>query len=87
MHKLAHFILSYISHMLLSFLFFFFFNLSFCCPDWVISIILSSRSLIPSSVLFSLLFIASRLVFISAICLFLIGFDWFTFMVSGSLLQ
>ena len=54
---------------------FFFFHLSFCCSDWVLSIILSSRSLMHSSLLFSLLFIASRLAFISVIELS--NFDWF----------
>ena len=63
MHRLAHFILSHMSYML----FIFFICLSVCCSDCVISIILSSRSLIHSSMSFSLLFIASRLVFISAI--------------------
>ena len=44
-----------------------FFYLSvFCCPDWVINIILSSMSLIHSSALFLLLFITFSSVFILA---------------------
>ena len=46
---------------------FFFICLTVCCSDWVISIILSSRWLTHSSVSLSWLFIASRLVFISAV--------------------
>ena len=43
MHRLACFILYYMSLILLSF----FFNLFFvCCPDWVVCIILFSKSLI-----------------------------------------
>lgn len=53
--------------MLISLLLFFSICFFVCCFDWVVSIILSSKSLIHSSVLFDLLFIASRLVFISAI--------------------
>ena len=40
---------------------FHFLNLSFCCSNWVISIILYSRSLICSSALFNLLLRASLL--------------------------
>ena len=65
--------------------FFFFICLSVCSSVLVICIVLSSRSLIHSSVSFSLLFIASRLVFISAIELSI--FYWFMFIVSSSLLQ
>ena len=63
---------------LLSCFHFFFICLSVCCSDWVISIILLSRSLIHSFALFSLVFIASRL-FILAIELS--SFDWFIFIV------
>lgn len=60
--------------------------LSVCHSDWVTPIILSSRStFFHSSLLFSLLFIASRLVFISPIELS--NFDWFFFTLSSSLLQ
>ena len=44
----------------------FFIWLSVCCFDWIISIILSSRSLILSSALFILLFIAFSSAFMSA---------------------
>ena len=67
MCRLEYFILSHKFHMLISLLLFFFYLFFVCCFDWVVSIILSSKSLIHSSVLFNLLFIASRLVFISAI--------------------
>ena len=76
------FILSHKSRMLLSFVFI---CLSVCCSDWVISIILFSRSLTCSSVLLSLVFTASRLVFISA--MELSNFDWFLFIVSSFLLE
>ena len=59
--------------------------LSVCCFNWVTSIILSSRSLVHSSILFNLLFIAFSSVFISAIKL--VNFDWFLFIVSTSLLK
>ena len=62
--------------MLLSF---FFIWLSVCCPDWVISIILSSRSLIRSSALFILLFIAFRSAFVSVNEFS--NFSWFLFIV------
>ena len=44
MHRLTHFILSHVYLILLSFFFFFFFFFFgyVCCPNWVISIILSS---------------------------------------------
>ena len=57
MHSLAHFIVSHRSLILLSC---FFIQFSVCCPDWVITIILSSKSLIRSSALFILLFSASN---------------------------
>ena len=55
MHKLGHIILSHRSCVLLLCFFIWFYVY---CPDWVISIILSSKSLIHSSALFILLFIA-----------------------------
>ena len=64
MHRLAHIILLHRSHTLLSFLFI---CLSACCFDWVVSIILSSRSHICSFVSFYLLSVASRLDFTSAV--------------------
>ena len=64
---------------------FFFTCLYMWCSDWMIFVILSSRSLIHSSVSFSLLFIASGLVFILPIELS--NFGWFVFIVSKSLLQ
>ena len=54
MNRLAHLILSHKSLMFLSL--FFLIWLSVFCPGWVISIILSSKSLIHSSALFILLF-------------------------------
>ena len=54
---MVHFILSDRPPILLSF----FFHLSFCCSNWVISIILYSRSLNCSSALFNLLLRASLL--------------------------
>ena len=68
MSMLGCFVFSHKSYMLLSF-----FYMSFCCSDWVISIILSSRSLMHSSVSFSLLFFASRVLFISEIELPILG--------------
>ena len=58
---------------------FFVFHLSLCCSDLVISIILSSRSLVYSSLLFCWLFIASRVPFISEIDLSIS--DWALFVV------
>ena len=66
-------------------LLFFFICLSVCCSDQMISIILSFRSLICSSILFTLLFIAFSSVFILAIELS--SFDWLLFKVFSSLLQ
>ena len=64
----------------------YFFKSSFHCSDWVISYSVFQIAY-HSSVSFSLLFIASRLVFISA--MELSNFDWFIFIVSinSSLLQ
>ena len=62
MCTLACFILSHIS--LILFLVFFFFGFV-CCPDRIMEIIQSSRSLIHSSVMFILLFIAISSAFIS----------------------
>ena len=56
---------------------------SVCCSDLVISIVLSSRSLIYSSALFGLLFIASRQAFTLSIEF---NFDCFLFIVSSSFL-
>ena len=63
MHRLACFILS---HRSLTLVLCFFIWFSFCCPDWVFSIILSATSLIHSSASFILLFIALSSVCISA---------------------
>ena len=81
MYRLTHFILSH----RFSILFSFSISLLFCCSDWMISIILSSRSFIYSFVLFSMLLVASCLVYISGIDL--LNFDWFLFIVISSLLQ
>lgn len=81
-HKLACFLLSNRSHMLV---FFFFFCLSICCPHWVIAISLSSRSLILSSVLFILLLIAFSSVFVFANDFS--KFSWLLLIVSSSFLQ
>ena len=75
MCRLSSFISSHRSCILLSFLF----HLSFCCSDWMISTILSSRLLIHPW-----LFVASRLVFILTSELSI--FDWFIFIVSSYLL-
>ena len=82
MYRLANFILSCRSLTLLSL---FFIWLFVCCPDWVISIIVSSGSLMHSSALFILLFIA----FSSALILVnqLSNFSCFLFIVSISFLQ
>ena len=64
--------------------FFFHTCLSVCHSDWMISIILFSRSLICSA-LFSLIFMVFNLSFISAVEL--LNFDWLLFTVSSSLLQ
>ena len=82
MHRLECFILSQSSYILLSL---FKICFSLCSSDWVISIILSSRSLMHSSAVFSWLFIAFSVVFISAIELS--NIDWLLFTVSNSLLQ
>ena len=58
---------------------------SFCYSDWVVSIILSSRSLMLSSVSPSLLFIPPSVFFIFVILFF--GSDWFFFIFSCSLLK
>ena len=63
MHRLAHFILSHRSLTLLSCFFIWF---SDFCPDWVISTILSSKSLIHSSALLILLFGAFSSICVSA---------------------
>ena len=73
-HSLTHFILLHRSHMLL----FSFICFSVWCSDWVVSIILSLRSLIFSSS-FSQLVIASRLLFISKIEL---TYFWFVHLCS-----
>ena len=64
----------------------YFFHLSFHCSDWIIYYSVFQITY-HSSVSFSLLFIASRLVFISA--MELSNFDWFTFIdcINSSLLQ
>ena len=54
--------LYYLIDLIRCFLFFSFICLSVCCSDWVVSIILSSRSLIHSSVSLSQVFIASRII-------------------------
>ena len=59
--------------------------LSVCYFDWVISIILSSRSLILSSVFVILLFIVMSSVFISANEFS--NFSWLLLIVSSSFLQ
>ena len=69
----------------LAYCFLFFFHLSFCCPDWMISIVLAFRSLVHSSVLFSLLLIAFSSVFVLANEF--LNFCWLLFIVSTSLLQ
>ena len=81
MYRLTHFILSH----RFSILFSFSIPLLFCCSDWMISIILSSRSCICSFVLFIMLLVASWLAYISGIDL--LNFDWFLFIVISSLLQ
>ena len=63
MHRLACFMLSHRSVILFPCFFIWF---SVACPDWVISIILTSTSLIHSSALFILFFIAFSSVCISA---------------------
>ena len=63
MHRLADFTLFHRFLILLSCFFIWF---SVCCPDWVISIILSYKSLICSSALFIMLFSAFNSVCISA---------------------
>lgn len=84
MHRLRCFILPHISCIIRYHISCFFFPicLSVCCSDWAISI-LSSRSLI-YPYLFSLLFIASRLLFVLETELSVL---WFIFTVSSSLLQ
>ena len=64
---------------------FFFHSLLFRCSDRMILIITSSRSLICSFVLFSMLLVASWLAYISVINL--LNFDWFLLIVIISLLQ
>ena len=61
--RLACFVVSHRSHILL---YYYYFLLSVYCSDWVISIVLSSRSLICSLALFSLLIIALSTAFILA---------------------
>ena len=56
-----------------------------CYFDWVVSIILSSRSLILSSVFFILLFILMSSVFISANEFS--NFSWLLLIISSSFLQ
>jgi len=65
--RLVHFLLS---HRCLILLFFFWL---FCCPDLVISIILSSRSLICSSELLILLFIHLQFLSLQMSFLFFLG--------------
>ena len=58
---------------------------SVCCPDWVISIILSSTSLIHSSALFILVFIA-----FSSVCIStneFSSFSWLLLIFSSSFLK
>ena len=81
MYRLANFILSCRSLTLLSL---FFIWLFVCCPDWVISIFLSSRSLICSA-LFFLLFTAFSPALVSANEFY--SFSWFLFIVSSSFLE
>uniref|UniRef100_A0A4X1UK17 Uncharacterized protein n=1 Tax=Sus scrofa TaxID=9823 RepID=A0A4X1UK17_PIG len=82
MRRLACFILSHRSIILLSCFFIWF---SVCCPDWVISIILSSTSLIRSSELFILFFIALSSVCISANEFS--SFSWLLLILSSSFLK
>ena len=63
----------------------FFIWFSVCCPDWVISIILSSTSLFHSSALFLLLFIAFTSVCISSNEFS--GFPWLLLIFSISFLK
>ena len=79
MHRLAPFILSHRFHVLLSL----FFNLSVRCSDCIMCYSVF-KSLIHSSALFSLLFFACNLVFMSVIDLS--NFEWLI-IVSRSLLQ
>ena len=58
-------------------LFFFLVCLSDCCNDWVISIILPSRSLMHSSVSFNLLFFTSKVLFVSNICSFIFSSSFY----------
>ena len=53
----------------------------FCCSNWVISFILSSRSPVHSSVSFSLLFILSTVSFISFIVFFSLTGSFLYFLV------
>ena len=82
MCRLAYFILSHRSLILLScFLIWF----SVCSPDWVISVILFSMSLIHCSALFILLFIA-----LSSVCIFaneFSSFSWLLLIFSSSFLR
>ena len=80
-HGLAHYILTHIS----LYCFHVFSWFSVYCPDWVISIILSSKSLICSSALFILLFSAFSSVCISANEFS--NFSWFLLIFSGSFLN
>ena len=68
MSMLGCFVFSHKSYMLLSF-----FYMSFCCSDWVISIILSSRSLMHSYVSLSLLLLLECFLFQILNYLFLTG--------------
>ena len=81
MHRLAHFILSHKFHISC----FFLICLPICYSEWVISILLSSRSLTHSSVLFSFLLVVFSLVFILAAVFS--NSDWLLFIVPGFLLQ
>ena len=64
---------------------FFLICLPICYSEWVISILLSSRSLTHSSVLFSFLLVVFSLVFILAAVFS--HSDWLLFIVPGFLLQ
>ena len=55
---------------------------SFCCLDWVISILISSQLLIHSSVSSNLLLILSSVLFIS-----FFSYDWFFLIFSTSLFK
>ena len=83
MYRLALFVLSHRSLILLSCFFYIWF--SACCPGFIISIILPSTSLIHFSALFILLFIALSSVCISANKFS--SFSWLVLIFSSSFLK